>query len=102
MFLNQSACVLEGSLLTYKYNTLTNTWLGLSSACVERNTAEAICDTLNGNLVTLPTKPSAEWLSFELSERYGGNSESIIMACHENSTSFMFHVCFNKYFEMRM
>ena len=68
MFLNQSACVLEGSLVTYKYNMLTNTWLGLSSPCVERNTADAICESLNGYLVTLPTKPSAEWLSFELTK----------------------------------
>ena len=84
MFLNQSACVLEGSLLTYKYNTLANTWLGLSSACVERNTAEAIYESLNGYLVTLPTNPSAEWLSFELSERYGGDSESIIAFIRPN------------------
>ena len=93
--------ILESGQLTYKYNTLTNTWLGLSSVlCVDRNAAEGWCHSLNGYLVTLPTKPSAEWLSFELSERYGGNGESIIMACHENSTSFMFHVCFNKYFEI--
>ena len=58
------------SALTYKYNPVSKTWIGLANdedhRFAHRDEAQVFCKSMGGHLLTLETYESMEWFRAEL------------------------------------
>lgn len=87
MFL-RFACFEDKNGLTYKYNSLTGTWVGLmnnESGTYTFAEAEQYCRSNGHHLLTLPTLETAQWMRFELTDPYQGNGELVCRASYCNA-----------------